>query len=229
MAADPKQYERQPEESAPAFAAFVAYRDLGPQRSLDEVGRQLYSPTKEGSKGDQKGRKRAATGHIREWSVKFDWVKRAQLWDAEQDAVLRTAQLSAVQKMAERHAEEAVQLQAKAIASLKTLKPEEMSAADIIRMFVEGVKIERLSRGQPDAVQEQRIEAKPVEDFFAEVKKYVGIFKTLRAEGTNSGTPAGTAGEPTAGPGNGRSAGRDLSEISLEELLAPPQPPCGPT
>ena len=55
----PPPWERLSNESAKAFAAFCVYRDLPPsRRSLDEAGRIIH--------GTQEGRKRGATGRLRE-------------------------------------------------------------------------------------------------------------------------------------------------------------------
>src|SRR5437660_1461972 len=141
-------YERQPGESDRAFAAFCCYRDLGPKRSLDEVGKRLY--------GGQSGRKRAATGRVQEWSSNWQWRERVAAWDAHLDQQTREAQEKARREMGERHAKLAVALQEKAIQRLKGMKPEELSSADLLRYFVEAVKLERLSRGEPDTIEEQR-------------------------------------------------------------------------
>ena len=55
----PPPWERLSNESAKAFAAFCVYRDLPPsRRSLDEAGRIIH--------GTQEGRKKGATGRLRE-------------------------------------------------------------------------------------------------------------------------------------------------------------------
>lgn len=142
-------WERQPGESARAFAAFQVYRDLGPGRSLDEVARRLH-------RGPGEGQKRARTGRISDWSSQWRWVERARAWDDELDRVACAEQARAVKEMNRRHAEEAVQYQAKALARLGKMMPEELSAADALKYFVEAVKIERLARGEPETVTEQR-------------------------------------------------------------------------
>lgn len=65
-------YERQGAESPAAFRAFVTYRDLGPERSLDAAYR-LHN-------GCQESRKRAS-GRWKEWAKKYDWVARVQAFD----------------------------------------------------------------------------------------------------------------------------------------------------
>lgn len=66
-------WDRRPDESEEAFAAFLIYRDMGRSRSLDAVGR--------GTKGGQKGDKRTKTGRLARWSANHAWVARAQAWD----------------------------------------------------------------------------------------------------------------------------------------------------
>jgi len=60
-------WERQNNESSKAYAAFCVYRDLGPERSLEKVRQNLDKP-----------RTRKWLG---EWSVKYNWVERAQAYD----------------------------------------------------------------------------------------------------------------------------------------------------
>jgi hypothetical protein len=58
-------FEQLPKESTKAFAAFKAYLDMGPQRSLALVGKQL---------GKSKNM-------MEQWSRKFDWVERVQAYN----------------------------------------------------------------------------------------------------------------------------------------------------
>jgi len=58
--------------------------------------------------------------------------------------------------MRERHAREALALQQKALERLKRMDPEELSPGDVLRYFVEAAKLERISRGEPETIQEQR-------------------------------------------------------------------------
>src|SRR6516164_7874165 len=129
MLGTPLAYERQPNESDRAFAAFCCYRDLGPKRSLDEVGKRLYR--------GRSGRKRGATGRIQEWSIQWNWRERAVAWDAHLDCQTREAQEQARREMGQRHAQVALALQEKAILRLKAMSPEELSSSDLIRYFVE--------------------------------------------------------------------------------------------
>jgi hypothetical protein len=38
------------------------------------------------------------------------------------------------------------------------MKPEELGANDVLRMLVEAAKLERLSRGEPETVKEERVQ-----------------------------------------------------------------------
>jgi hypothetical protein len=166
----PLRYERQPGETVKAYAAFCVYRDLGAGRGLRDACRRFY------------GESVAKRGQIEQWSKQWKWVERAKAWDDELDRVNREAQAKARKEMGERHAKVAVALQEKAIQRLKSMKPEELSSSDLIRYFVEAAKLERLSRGEPDSIEEQRhsgTNGNPIRIFLEEV---IAEEKRLEAE-----------------------------------------------
>jgi hypothetical protein len=139
-------WEQQVGESARAFGAFCAYRDLGPRRSLRAAAQAFY------------GRAAAALERqLDKWSRAFCWVERAKAWDCHLDAQARQAQEEARREMVERHVKEARGLQAKAVERLRSLRPEELGPAELLRYFVEAAKLERLALGEPDTVQRQEL------------------------------------------------------------------------
>lgn len=62
-------WERQPKETARAYAAFKVYLDLGKDRSADRAWSKVT------------GRNGGRSGHWGEWSVKWRWVERATAYD----------------------------------------------------------------------------------------------------------------------------------------------------
>lgn len=92
-------WDRRPRESAKAFAAFCCYRDLGPGRSLNlayaEWRRSL------GFAGDAA----KAAGYWAEWSSGFEWVARAEAYDAHLEQIRRAAREDALRRLEERRAE----------------------------------------------------------------------------------------------------------------------------
>jgi hypothetical protein len=81
-------YERQPGESARAFAAFQAYRDLpASARSVAKAAETVGKSPKT----------------LYGWSAQHHWVLRAAAWDGEQDKVVRQARLDAIKEANERH------------------------------------------------------------------------------------------------------------------------------
>lgn len=157
----PLPWVRRAAESAVAWHAFRAYRDLGPRRSLDAVDRLLYPHSTPGERresatpdgGDDAPRRRR--GCLSRWSRVHDWVARASAWDAHLDRAARISQVEAVKAMNARHAAIAKAVQAKAVEALRLLAAGEMDASDVIRCLVEGSKLERLALGQvTDAVRQ---------------------------------------------------------------------------
>jgi hypothetical protein len=145
----PAPWEQQPGETPRAYAAFCVFRDLGPRRTLAAAAAAYYQRTAD-----------SLERQVDKWSSAFRWVERAAAWDRHLDAEGRAAQQAARKEMAERHAREARGLQAKALERLRALRPEELSPADVLRYFVEAVKLERLALGEPDTVQRQELTGK---------------------------------------------------------------------
>lgn len=139
MAAN-KPWERQEKESAKAFEAFCIYRDMGIQRSVRKVAREL-------------GKSETLMAR---WSGNYNWVERATAWDEEQDRIVRQMQLDDIKKMRKRHAEIATDMLVKAAAALEELPADEIKAADISRMVDIASKLERISRGDVGEVIEER-------------------------------------------------------------------------
>ena len=80
-------WERQSEETPKQYEAFACYRDMGPSRSLQAVGREL-------------GKSRAL---MERWSAANGWVERARALDARDDAIrLEAVELHDLGKAADR-------------------------------------------------------------------------------------------------------------------------------
>lgn len=132
-------WDRREGESSRAYAAFVAYRDMGAARSLDAVYRKLYKP--------QQSTGRAA-GFINDWSADWDWVARARAWD---DHVERARQDAFIAESAARnrqHAAEAAQLQVELLARIRDLLADatEKELGALARLLSDATKLERTAR-----------------------------------------------------------------------------------
>ncbi|MEI6806495.1 MAG: hypothetical protein WCK49_08335, partial [Myxococcaceae bacterium] len=65
----PKAWQRQLEETSPAFEAFVLFRDMASPRSIKQVA-------------DLLGKGRSV---LDEWAKKYRWNDRCRLWENEID------------------------------------------------------------------------------------------------------------------------------------------------
>lgn len=133
-------WERQEGETPRAYEAFCIYRDLGPNRSIAKTVQKL-------------GKNKTT---LEQWSAKYEWVKRATAWDAEQDRIVRQQQLEDIKKMRKQHADVAYAMILKAAQALKRIPVDEIKASDISRMVETASKLERISRGDVGEVIEER-------------------------------------------------------------------------
>ena len=163
----PEPWERQPGESAPAFSAFAAYRDMT-DRSLRAVGQKL-------------GKCRAL---MERWSAAWDWVDRVSAWDGHRDALRRdeTTRQDALRRdrwnerrdeLLEREHEIGEQLLrqaalisrfpiARTVVTADGTTIEPIAAADVRRAGVIAHEGSALCRGAIEAATQTRIEPPPV-------------------------------------------------------------------
>jgi hypothetical protein len=88
---DPYPYERRPDENEKQWAAFLLYRDSGPEQSLRSVAREMgLNPTT-----------------VANWSVRHSWVERSRAWSVEVDRRRREEFVRETVEMSRRQAAEA--------------------------------------------------------------------------------------------------------------------------
>lgn len=123
-------WEQQPGESAKAFEAFAAYRDMGAERSLRKLTQRLH--------------KNLTT--IRDWSVKWNWQERVRAYDRELDRQAREQAVRSVRQMTDRHIRIAMQLQAKAVRALENLDEAQLTPKMMLAFLTKATELERMNR-----------------------------------------------------------------------------------
>ena len=133
-------WERLPGESSKAYACFCLYRDMGEERSLRRLA--------------QGGECRAHRGQLERWSSRWRWVERCQEYDDYLERQNRFQQEKKRQDMNERHAKLGQVFQDETLRWFEKFARDceegrcALSAADAVRFFDLGVKIERRARGE---------------------------------------------------------------------------------
>lgn len=144
-----KPWDPQAEESRQAYEAFVCYRDLGSERSLEAVGRRLEKSWK-------------LCGR---WSSRWKWLDRVAAYDAHMADIEQKAREKALTKKAEDWASKELEMarllydKAKAMLAFPLAKqvtkdgqtvvmPADWRMRDAAAIAEAGVKMERLARGE---------------------------------------------------------------------------------
>ena len=124
-------------ESTRHRLAFDVYWRLGPTRSVERLKAALR----------EQGRA-PSLRTLYEWSRRFQWQRRLLELEREARRAEDAARMEAIREMAERHAKEALLLQQQGTAWLTSIDREDVSAEAAIRALVEGIRLERLVRGE---------------------------------------------------------------------------------
>lgn len=127
---DEKSWERQPRESIQAFEAFDLYCQMGADRSIRRVAKEL-------SKSETL---------IKRWSSTWSWQKRSRDYDNELKRQEFDEQRKNIKTMQKRQIQTAMLLQKKAIDALDKLQFDDLKPSDILRFISEGAKLERETR-----------------------------------------------------------------------------------
>ena len=128
---DTEPWERLEGEGVKAYEAFSVYLELGEERSIRAVAKQLNK----------------STTLIGRWSRTYQWVERTAAYDVD---VQRKAHAQAV-KMANRHISIALKLQEKALQALKDMDPSEIDPKNLVAFIREATKLERENRMELEA------------------------------------------------------------------------------
>jgi hypothetical protein len=83
MTQETKSYDRQPNETAKAFAAFCIYRDMGVDRSLARTAKDFYPAL------DSTQKRPRNIAQIEVWSRSWNWVNRCRDYDRDIEIVVR--------------------------------------------------------------------------------------------------------------------------------------------
>lgn len=131
-------WDRRPNETIKAWTAFQLFRDMGAGRTVKAVGVEI-------GKSDRK--------LYVNWVRKYDWILRAEAFDAHLEGVKLFAFEQEARLMGMRQARLGVRLQEvggnrlEEFATRHELR-ETLTAQDTIRLIKEGVEVERTARGE---------------------------------------------------------------------------------
>ena len=123
-------WERQPDESAKAFEAFVTYRDMGPDRSIQRVARECTK----------------SVSLIKRWSRERGWTERIRAWDNNLTEAARKKARKEVEDMQRRHIDIGRYMQSKAVRALDKMPEESITPRDATTLAKLGIEVERMAR-----------------------------------------------------------------------------------
>ena len=126
-------WDRQPGETTLSYSYFTVYRDLGPvERTEPAVAKIIHR----------------ATSVVKAHKQRNNWKARAIAYDTWFELQLREASEVARIEMAKRQAVLGMTLQERAAEGLDLLDMTLSNPNEVARLAAEGVKIERLARGE---------------------------------------------------------------------------------
>lgn len=144
LAAEP--WLKWPQEKPDQYYAFCAFRDMPTgARSVERAYRYM----KTGNPDAETDRRPNPAWHA--YRKAFRWDERFDAYERHTErrhlAAMDDQVLNAYKEMGERHAREAMALQAKALERLRGLDAGSMNADQVLRFIVQAATLERLARG----------------------------------------------------------------------------------
>lgn len=183
------QWDRQPGETDPAWSAFQQFRDTPHvARSYEQVAKAM-------------GRHHML---LARWGAQYRWQERVRAWDRERDRAFAQGQLVEITRMGQRHAARAataieammVPLQVVASRMHDPLSMEQLArmpfpdllklASQTVRPLAALVAVERLSRGEPTAIERTEVIASEGETPAPKLSEVVEILRELGVVDTPS-------------------------------------------
>lgn len=144
----PRLWERQPGETARAFAAFIRYRDLPAE---DRTIRNAAVSHVERSKAKSKPKVVTVERQFEKWSAANYWGARVERYDDALLAVQYEQTAQSRRDLAVKHVDLVDKLTEKAILAVTKLDVDALTPADTVRLADAAVKLARIVHGdEPD-------------------------------------------------------------------------------
>jgi hypothetical protein len=149
-------WERLAGETGPAYAAFCAYRDYGPERNIRRAVEGQCRKRNNGMGTDQ--------AHVekryrmwRNWSMQFRWVKRAEDYDRYLDRLKQTEKRKTIEDQEKVYREATGKMLKVVNKKLDLMEPGELTQGAVVAWLTTAISTERelagittASRGERD-------------------------------------------------------------------------------
>jgi len=155
-------WDKQPEETNRAYNAFLTYRNMGALRSLKKAAGVFYNIE---NISETSGKVRTFT----KWSSIYNWVARCADWDIEEERLRTEQKRKDITEMDRRQAKDGMEMSKIGIYNIKlhatddppkdkhgkAIKPK-IPVPESTRLVTEGMKAERLARGEVTEIREHK-------------------------------------------------------------------------
>jgi hypothetical protein len=133
-------WERLPGETGAAYAAFCAYRDFGPDRNIRKAAEKTAPGTSPGAVA-AKGAKLYRTW--RQWSMRFQWLKRAADWDLYLDRMKQAEIRRTIEERGEAHRRVTDKMLQVVSKKLDMMEPGELTQGAVVDWVQTAINTER--------------------------------------------------------------------------------------
>lgn len=133
LSTDLDPWERQPLETTYRYGQFLVYRDAGRARTLRKAAETLTRHP----------------GYVRQVATAYRWSERAEAWDKNRDRLDEAAWLEERRRAAENDGKLLGAAAARLAARLQTLRPEDLSTSDLVRLLDVVMRHRRALYGDP--------------------------------------------------------------------------------
>lgn len=128
-----EQWDLWPGEPAAAHAHFDHYRQMGRARTLRKVAAE----------------RGVSERYLMNLSAEWQWVRRAQAWDAEQVRLYEAKMRDRRYELGEQHLAVSNLLLGKAVEQLRNMDPTRLNARDLLAFIEAAVRVQRMVVGDP--------------------------------------------------------------------------------
>jgi len=176
----PRPWERRASEPDAHWLAFVKYREMGTVLGATPGKRMMSKLAKEPGTPSSKT--------LTKWARQWEWKARAHAYDRYLDRAALDTTERTLRQMKKRHVKLAMRLQTLATLELEKMVTQaekagrmpDFKSSEVTKALVEGVKLERLSRGESTEHIEGKLDLKKLS--LAELKTLKSLTSKAKAQ-----------------------------------------------